>query len=207
MADDDTRERPTLGAVDEWDGGFSWIPHPDESRQKASHALLTDAGVWIVEPVDADGLDERITDLGDVAGVLVLYDRHTRDAVDVARRHDVAVHVPAWMNLVREKLDTAVESVSGGLPGTNYTIHRLVDTDEWQEAVLIDETTNTMIVPEAIGTRPSVLKDDNVLGVHYRLDDPPERLLDWQPDRILVGHGTGIHNEATTELRAALDAE
>ncbi|WP_166377168.1 hypothetical protein [Halorubrum sp. BOL3-1] len=42
---------------------------------------------------------------GDVAGVVVLQDRHTRDAAAVARRHGVPVFVPEWMSLTREKLD------------------------------------------------------------------------------------------------------
>lgn len=207
MADDDTQERPILRDVTEWTGGISWIAYPDEDAQRASHALLTEAGVWIVDPVDADGLDERVAELGDVAGVLVIQDRHTRDAEDVARRHDVAVHVPDWMDLVREKLETTAESVGSDLPGTNYTVHRLIDTDDWEEAVLVDETTNTMVVPEALGTLPSFQVNDNELGVHPALDEPPQVLAEWNPDRILVGHGKSIHSEATTKLKAALEAE
>lgn len=207
MADDDARERPILREVKEWTGGISWIAYPDERGQRASHALLTEGGVWIVDPVDADGLDERVAELGEVAGVLVIHDRHTRDASEVARRHGVAVHVPDWMTLVLEKLDTAAESVGSELPGTNYTVHRLIDADDWEEAVLVDETTNTMVVPEALGTLPSFRENDNALGVHPALDEPPRRLADWNPDRILVGHGESIHGEANRKMRAALDAE
>jgi hypothetical protein len=167
---------------------------------------VTEAGVWIVDPVDADGVDERVAELGEVAGVLVLHDRHTRDAEDVARRHDVAVHVPDWMSQVLEKLETAPESVGSELPGTNYAVHRLIATDDWEEAVLVDETTNTMVVPEALGTLPGFRVNDNALGVHPGVDEPPQWLADWRPDRILVGHGTSVHSEATRELRAALDA-
>lgn len=206
MADDDSRERPTLRAVTEWSGGISWIADPDERAQRASHALQTAAGVWIVDPVDADGLDERLEALGEVVGVLVIHDRHTRDAEAVARRHDVAVHVPDWMTLVREKLDTAPETVGSDLPGTNYTVHRLLATDDWEEAILVDETANTLVVPETLGTLPSFREDDNALGVHPAVDVPPQRLSDWRPDRILVGHGESVHSEADSELRAALDA-
>lgn len=207
MADDDTQERPVLREVNEWTGGISWIAYPDERGQRASHALLTEAGIWIVDPVDADGLDERLAQLGEVAGVLIIHDRHTRDASEVARRHDVAVHVPDWMNLVLKKLDTPAESVGSDLPGTNYTIHRLIDTEDWEEAILIDETTNTMIVPEALSTLSSFQVNDNALGVHPALDEPPRRLMDWNPDRILVGHGNSIHSEADTKIEEALEAE
>lgn len=207
MADDDTQERPALQEVTEWPGGLSWIVHSDERSQRASHALVTKAGVWVVEPVDADGLDERVAGLGEVVGVLVIHDRHTRDAGEVAHRHDVAVHVPEWMNLALEKLDTTAESIGSELPGTDYSVHRLIDTDDWEEAVLVNETTDTMLVPEALGTLPSFRVNDNALGVHPALDDPPRRLTDWDPDRILVGHGESIHSEATTKIREAIDAE
>lgn len=207
MVEDETHERPRLREVTEWSGGFSWISYPEEDSQRASHALLTEAGVWIVDPVDADGLDERVAALGEVAGVLVIQDRHTRDAAAVAHRHDVGVSVPAWMELIREKLRVDANSVGSELPGTNSTVHRLIQADDWEEAVLINETTKTMIVPEALGTLPAFQVNDNELGVHPALDEPPHRLTDWSPNRILVGHGKSIHRKAPTRLREAIDAE
>lgn len=205
----DTHERPLLqtGEVNEWSGGLSWIAYPDEQAQRASHALVTAAGVWIVDPVDANGLDDQLAALGEVAGVLVIQDRHTRDAAQVARRHDVPVHVPDWMTLVRDKLEMTAEPIGSALPGTDYTVERLINTDDWEEAVLINDTTNTMVVPEALGTLSAFRVDDNELGVHPALEDPPDRLTEWEPERILVGHGTSIHSEATPKLNAAIDAE
>jgi len=203
---DDSQGRPALREVTEWTGGISWIAYPDERARRASHALLADTGVWIVDPVDADGLDERVAELGEVAGVAVIHDRHTRDASRIARRHDVAVHVPDWMTLAREKLDATAESIGADLPGTDYAVYRLIDTDEWEEAVLVDETTNTMVVPEALGTLPSFREDDNELGVHPALDEPPRRLADWNPERLLVGHGESIHRGADAKLEEAIDA-
>ena len=42
--------------------GFSWLPDPGELMQRACHAvrLGPDGEVWIVDPVDVPGLDERI---------------------------------------------------------------------------------------------------------------------------------------------------
>lgn len=207
MAQDDPQDRPTLRAVTAWQGGFSWIAHPDERAQRASHALGTDAGVWIVDPVDAAGLDEAVADLGEVAGVVVLHDRHTRDAEAVARHHDVAVSVPDWMELTREKLDTRTASIGDELPGTNYKVHRLIERDDWEEVVLVDETMATMVVPEALGTLEAFRVNDNDLGAHPALNDPPHRLAEWHPERILVGHGESVHTEATRKLEAALAAE
>lgn len=202
---DDTGERPTLRDVTEWTGGFSWIADPDERGRRASHALATDAGVWLVDPVDADGLDDRVAEPGEVAGVVVLHDRHRRDASTVARRHDVAVHVPDWMGEVAGAIDRPVDRLDDRLPGTDYEVHRLIDTEDWQEAILVDETTDTLVVPEGVGTLPS-FGDDDGLGVHPSLTEPPRRLLDWRPDRVLVGHGGSVHRDATAQLRAALDA-
>jgi len=202
---EDTDERPALSHVREWPGGFSWIAHPDEDARRASHALDTAAGVWLVDPVDAAGLDERLTALGEVAGVVVAQDRHTRDAAAVADRHDVAVSVPEWMALTRAKLATDAEPIDGALPGTEYDVHRLIEADEWEEVVLVDETGGTMVVPEALGTLPAFGTGDG-LGVHPALDDPPRRLADWTPDRVLVGHGESVHDDATAAVRAAVDA-
>lgn len=208
MSDDSTQQRPTLDEVTEWAGGISWIAYPDERGRRASHALQTAAGIWLVDPVDAEGLDERLAELGEIEGVVVLQDRHTRDATAIARRHDVAVHVPEWMSLVHEKLEPAAESLRSELPGTGYTVHRLIDTEDWEEAILRNETTNTMIVPEALGTL-SLFEgtDDGALGLHPELDEPPRRLSDWKPERILVGHGKSIHSEASATLRAVVDTD
>jgi hypothetical protein len=207
MTTDEPSERPSLCEVDEWDGGISWIAHPDEDAQRASHALVTDAGIWIVDPVDADGLDDQFAELGEVAGVAVLQDRHTRDSTVVARRHDVPVYIPDWMELGREKLETTAELIESELPSTNYTVHQLIATEDWEEAVLVNEKSNTMVVPEALGTLPAFQVNDNELGVHPALDDPPQRLTGWSPDRILVGHGKSIHTDATTKLQTAIEAE
>ena len=57
--------------------------------QRASHALSHDGGVWLVDPVDGDGLEELLAPLGEVRGVLQLLDRHARDGAALARRHGV----------------------------------------------------------------------------------------------------------------------
>jgi hypothetical protein len=207
MAEDDVSPQSGLQAVSEWEGGFSWISYPEEQEQRSSHALQTESGVWLIDPVDVDGLDDRVAHLGDVTGVLVLQDRHTRDATELARRHTVSVHIPEWMTLVRTKLDASPEFVADTLPGTNYTIHQLINTEEWEEAILVDESTNTMIVPEAVGTLPLFQANDNQLGVHPELEEPPRKLAEWRPDRLLVGHGESLFKDAASQLDEVLDFE
>lgn len=40
----------------QWDGGCSWLAHPDEEGSRASHAVTADDGVWVIDPVDAPDL-------------------------------------------------------------------------------------------------------------------------------------------------------
>jgi|APHM01.1.fsa_nt_gi hypothetical protein len=207
MSDDESNERPPLGTVEEWSGGFTWIADPDEQAQRASHALATDAGVWLVDPVDAAGLDDRLSALGAVAGVVVLQDRHTRDATPVARRHDVSVLMPAWMELGRNKLETTAEPVGDELPGTDYEVYRLRKTDRWEEAILVNEAAGTILVPETVGTLPSFRAAGDGLGVHPVIDEPPARPTNCDPERVLVGHGRGLHSDGGAALEAALAAE
>lgn len=207
MSDEDNQDRPSLGSVTTWDDGMSWIAYPDEKPQRASHALSTEGGVWIVDPVDAAGVDDRLADIGEVAGVVVLQDRHTRDASAVARRHDVSVYVPEWMELGREKLEGEAEPVTSGLPGTNYEVYELIDTDDWEEAILVDDAAETMVVPEAVGTSPGFTPDGSPLGVHPALEEPPARLADWSPERLLVGHGESIPEDGGERLQDALTVE
>jgi len=197
------------GEVAEFEGGFSWIAQPEERGRRASHALATDAGVWLVDPVDAPGLDERIAALGEVAGVVVLLDRHTRDAAELAARHDVSVSLPEWMALAREKLSVDPVPIADRLPGTDYRLCPLIESDEWEEAILAEEATGTLVVPETLGTLAAFegAADSGELGVHPAIDDPPSRLAEYEPDRIVVGHGENVTRDATAKLRAVVPAE
>jgi len=49
--------------------------------------------------------------LGEVAGVAVLSEYHTRDAAEFARRHDVPVTVPTGLDRVADKLDAPTRRV------------------------------------------------------------------------------------------------
>ncbi|MDG5776058.1 hypothetical protein QA599_06360 [Haloarculaceae archaeon H-GB1-1] len=200
-----TDHRSELSDVSSFDGGFSWIAYPEEGMQRASHALEVDGDVWVVDPVDADGLDAELDDLGDVVGVVILLDRHKRDAAAVARRHDVSVHLPTWMTGVEEKLDAPVERLGGVLRESGYAVHRVVDNAFWQEAMLVDEARGTMVVPEAVGTAPFFCAKGERLGVHPMLRlTPPTVLEQWAPERLLVGHGHPLLEDAGSELVDAL---
>lgn len=192
--------------VDRFDGGLGWIAYPDEDMRRASHALATDAGVYVVDPVDADGIDEEIAGLGDVAGVVVALDRHLRDADAVANRHDVPVYVPHWMSGVRSDLDAPVEEFGGRLPDSEYEVIPVIKNPFWKEFALYDGDGGTLLVPEAVGTSDYFLGGDERLGVHpmLRMFPPRKQLGDCSPERVLVGHGEGIMADGAAALDAAL---
>lgn len=190
-----------LTIIDEFDGGFGWLAYPDEEMQRASHALETDDGTFLVDPVDADGLDDALAErVDDVAGVVVLLDRHERDAKPLAERHGVPIYVPAG---VSREFGSRTRQFNETLPGTAYNVVEVVDWPGWYEAALSDG--ETLVVPESLGTADYFCTSAERLGVHpvVRLF-PPKDLLDLRPDRLLVGHGEGILSGATGAIRTAI---
>jgi len=191
--------------IDRREHGVGWLAYPDERMQRASHAVEIDGGVWLVDPVDFDGLDDLVTEFGEVAGVVTLLDRHKRDAAAVANRHDVAVHVPEWMDGVVEDLDAPTERVRSELGDTGAGVHKVVDNRFWQEAAIMIEDQGTLVVPEAVGRAEYFLHSTENLGVHPALRlKPPKRLRRFSPDRVVVGHGDGVHENATAALHDAV---
>lgn len=191
--------------IDEWDGGFGWIAYPQEEMQRASHALATDEGVWLIDPVDVPDLDDWLAEFGEVAGVVPLLERHTRDAAEVANRYDVPVYLPEPLSSARQEIDGRVEIFEGTLPGTGYRTITLLDTPVWTEVALYDDESATLLVPESVGTAEFFRAPGERLGVHpARRLVPPTPLRGFVPERILVGHGEGITEDASGALREAL---
>lgn len=191
--------RAAYAEIDRFDGGVGWIAYPDERMQRASHALETDEGAWLVDPVDAAGLNDLVSE---VVGVVVLLDRHTRDAARLADRYDVSVHVPSWMGV---DIDAPVERFSGTLSETGYRLRKIA-TPFWDEAALYHEEEKTLVVAEAVGTAAYMRTDNERLGVHpaLRLLPPRDSFRNLTPERVLVGHGVGVHENASAALSAAL---
>ncbi|EMA45109.1 hypothetical protein [Halococcus saccharolyticus] len=198
--------RAAYDEIDRFDGGVGWIAYPDERMQRASHALATDDGVWLVDPVDAADLDDLLEEFGTVAGVVLLLPRHKRDAAEIARRHDVSVHVPSWMTGVASELDAPVERFSSELGETGYRLRKIA-TPLWQEAALYHADEGTLVVAEALGTAEFFRTGTERLGVHpaLRLLPPRRSFRGFTPDRVLVGHGAGVHEDASRALSTALD--
>lgn len=190
---------------DERTAGVGWIAHPDETMERASHALAVDGDVWVIDPVDVEGLDELLGEIGSVAGVVVLLDRHKRDAAAVATRHGVSVHLPEFMRDIADDFDAPVELVHGELGETDYVPFEVVDNIAWSEAALYSEDDGVLVVPESVGTSEYFLAAGERLGVHpaVRLF-PPKDLARLAPERVLVGHGSGVHDDATATLEDAI---
>jgi hypothetical protein len=195
-----------LREIDRWDDGIGWIAYPDEDMQRASHAVGgEDDGVWVIDPVDVDGLDDLLAEYGDVEGIVILLDRHSRDADALARRHGVPVYVPHWMTGVAKKLDAPIERIRTDLGDSGYGVYKLIDNPFWQEAVMFAEHDHTLVVPEAVGTAAYFSTGGRGLGVHPALRlKPPKKLRRFDPERIYVGHGEGVLEDAQAALEEAL---
>lgn len=179
-------------AFEEHDLGISWLPDPGEIMQRACHAVrLGDAGrVWIVDPVDVAGLDERIASLAadaEVAGVVQLLDRHKRDCARLAERHGVALHRIPF----------------AGIAGSGLESVKLLDTPVWREVAIFSPADRALIVPEAVGTAPYFRAGSERIGIHPMLRlIPPRRLAAYRPEHLLTGHGTGMHGPGTAAALA-----
>jgi hypothetical protein len=191
--------------VDEWEEGRSYQAYPDETMQRTSHVLVHEGDVWLVDPIAIPEFESLLEPLGTVAGVVIGLDRHKRDAAMVANKYDVAVHIPAWMDGVEQALDATVVTERGTLADTGFELITLTNNAIWQEAALWNETTGTLVVPEAVGTVPFFRARGEELGVHPMLRlFPPTALRGLAPERILVGHGAGVHSNAAALLETAL---
>ncbi|MUV85892.1 hypothetical protein GJ631_04720 [Natronomonas sp. CBA1123] len=192
--------------IDRWMGGVGWIAHPEETMQRASHALLTNDGVWLVDPIDAPGVDALIEEFGDVAGVVVLSNHHTRDADTFAVRHDVPVTLPAPMTDVAGAIDAPTDRLDvGGTLGEYELIEVARSGSTWQEYALYDG--ETLVASESVGAADYMRVGDERLGVMLlrRLTPPREAFADLQPNRVLSGHGPGVHEDADDALTDAID--
>ena len=49
-----------LTEIDRFEGGVGWLAYPDETMERASHAVESDGQLWIFDPVDADGVDDLV---------------------------------------------------------------------------------------------------------------------------------------------------
>jgi hypothetical protein len=175
---------PSWSPVDEWEGGFGWIA--EEWLHRTSHAVRVADRVWLTDPVDAPGLEERVRALGEPGGVVQLLDRHNRDCAAWAARLGVP-HLVGWRD-------------AG--PFTALPVRR---NRVWREVALWDADSRTLVCADALGTVGYFVAPRDRIGVHPLLRlFPPRSLRGLEPARILCGHGAGIHDAAPEALDEAL---
>jgi hypothetical protein len=178
-----------MQVIDELEFGFGWLSPERPKLQIASHVLVADGGVWVVDPSESDGVEERIRALGEPAGVLQLLDRHYRACVDFAARLGVPHHrVPC-------------ERV-GPFEPIPVLRRRF-----WQEVALWWPERRLLVCADALGTVPHYFAlAGERLGVHPLLRLTPPRQLGYvEPEHVLCGHGAGVHEDAADAVREALE--
>lgn len=167
--------------------GLSWLADSSETMERACHAVRLGGKVWIVDPVDVPGLDERIAAVGEPAGVLQLLDRHNRDSAELAERYGVPHH--------RLPFD--------GVEGTSLEAVAVIRNKLWNEVAIWSAPERALIVPEAVGTSRYFRVGDEAVGIHPMLRMIPPRLLGrFEPEHLLTGHGTGMHGPGTAAALA-----
>jgi hypothetical protein len=164
---------------------------PDDSLRRTSHALATGDGVYVIDPIEAEGVDERVRALGQPLGVIVLLDRHRRASDAFAERLGVPLH------------DVPFDGVSG----SRFAFPRIVRRRWWREVALWWPERRVLVLADALGSLAYFVAPGEPVGVHpmLRLIPPRRALADLEPEHVLVGHGAGVHGpEAATALRQAL---
>jgi hypothetical protein len=172
---------------DEFEGSVGWMLAEQEVRRRTSHAVASSGRVWIVDPLDGEGLDERVRALGEPAGVVQLLDRHDRDCRSVAQRLAVPLHVTPF----------------GGVPGAPFEVVRILDVPGWREIALWFAGERILVCGDAVGTARYFAAPAERAGVHPLLRlTPPRTLARFRPRQLLVGHGEGLAGAEAAEALA-----
>jgi len=174
--------RIDLTSHDDW--GLSWVAAEPAFMRRGSHAVVSDGGVWLFDPVDGDGLEEALAGLGAVRGVVQLVDRHPRDCAILAQRHGVPLHVVP----------------KGGVPGLRAEPVVLKDRPWWREVALWLPEHRALVVGESVGTAPYFRLDGDRIGLHpLARFGPPVELVGLEPARLLPGHGAAVSGDGLGE--------
>jgi hypothetical protein len=166
---------------DELGFAFGWIA--DEFLQRCSHALVDDGRVWIVDPLDGDGIEERVRAAGEPAAVIQLLDRHNRDCRELAARLGIPHHVVPHAPVDRAPFEFRV----------------VRDGRWWKEVALWWPERRVLVCADALGTVPAARVGGELLA------PPRSAFIGLEPQHVLCGHGEGLHgDEAAPAVREAL---
>jgi hypothetical protein len=175
--------------VDDIGFAIGWIASTPKFMQRTSHAVAAGGGVWVIDPVDEEAALERVAKLGDPVAVVQLLDRHGRDCSRVAQRLGVPHHV-------------VPEVAPSGAPFEAVPVLR---RSFWRETALWFPEHRTLVCADALGTAPYFRAASERIGVSPLLRfTPPRVVLRYEPEHVLVGHGEGVHENATQAVRDAV---
>jgi hypothetical protein len=157
--------------------GLSWVV-VSEGLQRASHALVVDGGVWLIDPVADEAALSRVAALGSPAGIVRLLDRHGRDGDALAASLRVPLH-----------------DLPSALPGTPFEVVEVIDAPGWHERALWWPERRALVVAELVGTSPHyTLSRRRRAGMHPMARPfAPRALRAFEPEHLLVGHGAPLH--------------
>jgi hypothetical protein len=169
--------------------GVTWFEPSGTFR--TAHALTSDGRVWLVDPFEDEAALVAAMELGALAGVLQLLDRHSRDSEALSQRFGVPL-----LRLPRP----------GQVSGTPFDSVPVISRRVWTEVALWWAAQSTLVVAEAVGTAPAFALGRRV-GVHpvLRLTPPRAQLAGYPADRLLVGHGEPLESGARQAIDEALD--
>jgi hypothetical protein len=172
--------------VDELPFAIGWLEPEPAFMQRTSHALAVDGRVWVLDPIDAPELEDRVRALGEPAGVVQLLDRHERAGAAWAARLGVPLHV-----------------VPRALPCSGLEVVPIVSLRRWREIALWDPATRTLVTADALATAPGYADGRGALSVHPFLRlRPPRALGTLDVEHVLTGHGPGVHGPQAREAVA-----
>lgn len=172
----------TVRFVDELETGFGWIE--DARFRRTSHALAVGGKVWLIDPIDGEGVDARVRALGEPAGVIQLLDRHARNGEAFAARYGIPLH-----------------RVPSAVTETPFAFLPVMRRRFWSEVALWWAEQRILVCADALGTIPYFCAGDEPAGVHPFLRlRPPRALRGLGVEHLLVGHGAGLHGEAVAGL-------
>jgi hypothetical protein len=159
-----------------------------DAMARSAHAFLYDGRVWLVDPFADEAALRAAVGLGEIAAVVQLLDRHSRDCEQVAQRFAVPhLRLPE------------------GLPGSPFEVRHVVWWPGWREVCLWWEEKRALVVAEAVGTNAYMAVSGGPVGVHPMLRlKPPGPLRHFAPESLFVGHGPALHSGAGPALSEAL---
>ena len=134
----------------------------------------------MLDPVDGDGVEERIRALGEPAGVVRMLDRHSRDCEAFARRLGVPLY------------DVPFD----GVQGAPFEAVPVVRLPRWKEVALWFADERTLVCADVLTNAVGYKAASERIGVHPFLRlKPPGVLRDYDVRHLLLGHGEGLHGD------------